>query len=163
MGKLPLTAVTVPDPGSVPSSRLLIVAVATALLLSLLSLGSSNGVAALSLPIPVIAAPEPAPYDLDQEEEHRPNSKKGETYRLGEEEITQLKQRILEGLGLTRTPDASKVSKALATAPRSCSLEFTHFSCFLFVVVIHLGLTVWPLLYQMFGKPRQSTGAGGGG
>jgi hypothetical protein len=91
---------------------LLLVAVAAALL-SLISLGNNHGVAALSFPIPVIAAPEPAPYDLDQEAEHRANSKQGETYRLGEEEVTKLKQRILAGLGLTRTPDASKVSEAL--------------------------------------------------
>jgi hypothetical protein len=111
MGRHPLTPTAVPDPGSIPITRLLLVVVAATALLSVCSLGNNHGVAALSFPIPVIAAPEPAPYDLDQEEEHLENPKE-ESYRLGEEEVTKLRQRILEGLGLTRTPDASKVSKS---------------------------------------------------
>ncbi|KDR15854.1 hypothetical protein L798_10167 [Zootermopsis nevadensis] len=110
MGRHPLIPAAVPDLGPVPSSRLLLVAVFAAALLSLFSSGNSRGVAALSFPIPVIAAPEPATYDVDQEEEHRANSREKESSRLGEEEVTKLKQRILEGLGLTRTPDASKMN-----------------------------------------------------
>jgi hypothetical protein len=109
MGRHPLTPVAVPDPGPIPTSRLLLVVFAAVLLFAF-SLRNNHGVAALSFPIPVVAAPKPASYDLDQEEDYRTYSV-GETHRLGEEEVTRLKQRILEGLGLTRVPDESKVSR----------------------------------------------------
>jgi hypothetical protein len=160
MGRHPLTPTAVPDPGSVPITRLLLVVVAATVLLSVCSLGNNRGVAALSFPIPVIAAPEPAPYDLDQEEEQLANPKE-ESYRLGEEEVTKLRQRILEGLGLTRTPDASKVSKAWLAAPRSCSLEFAQLR-FCTCLSPHLGLTVWPLCLSDVWKtpPERGTARG---
>ena len=105
MGRHLLTPVAVP----IPTFRLLLVSV-SALLFAFL-LGNSHGVAALSIPIPVVAAPEPAPYDADHDEEYRVNSVEEENSKLGEEELTRLKQRILEGLGLTRVPDVSKVSE----------------------------------------------------
>jgi hypothetical protein len=76
-------------------------------LLFAFSSSNTHGAAALSIPVPVIA-----PYDLNQEEEYQANSMEGQISRLGEEEVTRLKQRILEGLGLNRAPDASKVSQA---------------------------------------------------
>lgn len=111
MGRHPLTSVAVPDPGPIPTFRLLLVVFAAPLLFAV-SLSNSHGAEALSVPVPVIAAPQPAPYGLDQDEEHQANTMEGQNSRLGEEELTRLKQRILEGLGLTRVPDASKVSPA---------------------------------------------------
>lgn len=105
MGRHLLTPVAVP----IPTFRLLLVSV-SALLFAFL-LGNSHGVAALSIPIPVVAAPEPAHYDAEHDEEYRVNSVEEENSKLGEEELARLKQRILEGLGLTRAPDVSKVSE----------------------------------------------------
>lgn len=107
MGRHLLTPAAAP----VPTFRLLLVVSVSALLFASF-LDNSYGVAALSIPTPVIAAPEPAPYDADQDEEYRVNSVEEENSKLGEEEVTRLKQRILEGLGLTRVPDVSKVSDA---------------------------------------------------
>lgn len=124
MGRHPLTSVAVPDPGPIPTFRLFLVLFAAPLLFAF-SLSNSHGVAALSVPVPVIAAPAPAPYDLDQEEEYQANLMEGQNSRLGEEEVTRLKQRILEGLGLTRAPDASKVSQAWLQAV-GYSTKFIH-------------------------------------
>ena len=106
MGRHLLTPVAVP----IPAFPLLLVVSVSALLFAFF-LGNIHGVAALSIPIPVVAAPEPAPYDADQDEDYRVNSVEEENSKLGEEEVTRLKQRILEGLGLTRVPDVSKVSE----------------------------------------------------
>jgi hypothetical protein len=103
MGRHPLTSVAALDPGPIPTFRLLLV-VFTALLLFAFSLSNSHGVEAHFVPVPVIVAP--------QQEEYQANTMEGENSRLGEQEVTRLKQRILEGLGLTRAPDASKVSHA---------------------------------------------------
>jgi hypothetical protein len=107
MGTHLLTPVAVP----IPTFRLLLVVSVSALLFAFF-LGNNHGVAALSIPIPVVAAPEPATYDADQDEEYRVNSVEEGNSKLGEQEMTILKQRILEGLGLTRVPDVSKVSEA---------------------------------------------------
>ncbi|PSN55850.1 hypothetical protein C0J52_02732 [Blattella germanica] len=83
MGRHPLSPAAVPDPGPVFLSRLLFVVVVLAF----------HGVVALTLPV----QHHPAPNSMD---------------RLAEQEVAILKQRILEGLGLTRAPDVTKVRKS---------------------------------------------------
>lgn len=121
MGRHLLTPVAVP----IPTFRLLLVSVSA--LLFAFFLGNSHGVAALSIPIPVVAAPEPAPYDADHDEEYRINSVEEENSKLGEEELTRLKKRILEGLGLTRVPDVTKVSDTYL-AMAIAALVFARFA-----------------------------------
>lgn len=144
MGRHPLTSVAVPDPGPIPTFRLFLVVFAAPLLFAF-SISNSQGVAALSIPVPVIAAPEPAPYDLDQEEEYQANSMEGQNSRLGEEEVTRLKQRILEGLGLTRVPDAAKVSQAW--------LQAVGYSTKFFLMLVLIRIHAAPWFYTRRGTP----------
>ena len=154
MGRHLLTPVAVP----IPTFRLLLVSV-SALLFAFL-LGSSHGVAALTIPIPVVAAPEPAAYDADKDEEYRVNSVEEENSKLGEEEVTRLKQRILEGLGLTSVPDVSKVSETYLKAALPISaLVFARVAVHPLYGLCFVHFLTFPLkivFYQMFGKPQQS-------